>query len=311
MPHAPQFWLPRAEILRFHEVDALVDVLLDLGVRRVRITGGEPLLRRDLPTLVAALAAKTRIADLALTTNGLLLARYARALRDAGLGRVTVSLDTLRRDRFESLTRVDALKDVLAGIDAALAAGLHPVKVDAVVLRGSNDDELIDLLEFGSARGLEVRFIEHMNVGGMTSWSPNATVDRATMLAAIAVRYGAPQALGDRGTAPAQRYRLSSGRTFGIVAGTTAPFCGVCDRSRLTADGMWYSCLHAAQGLDLKAPLRAGQTPAQIRELARAAWQERMDRGAEELAAGRSPTGTQGERPAPPDPHRLMHTRGG
>ena len=169
MPEPEYVWLPREDILQFEEIERLVDLFLDLGVDKVRLTGGEPLLRRDLPTLVERLAARSRIHDLAMTTNGVLLAQQSKALADAGLHRVTVSLDTLQPQRFRELTRTNDLDRVVEGI-AAAAAVFAGLKIDAVVIRGTNDDELVDLIEFGRGHGAEVRFIEYMDVGGATRW---------------------------------------------------------------------------------------------------------------------------------------------
>ena len=181
MPEKDYVWLPREDMLQFEEIETLVDVFLDAGVDKVRLTGGEPLLRRDLPVLIERLAARARIRDLALTTNGVLLAEHAQALRDSGLHRLTVSLDTLRHDRFTSLARFNELDRVIRGIDAAgpIFGGL---KIDTVVIRGVNDDELVDLIAFGRARDAEVRFIEYMDVGGATQWSMDRVVSRAQML---------------------------------------------------------------------------------------------------------------------------------
>lgn len=311
MPEERYVWLPRSEVLRYAEICRVVDVLTSLGVRRVRLTGGEPLLRRDVPVLVEMLARKPELVDIALTTNGLLLARDATALRDAGLSRVTVSLDTLRPDRFAELTRVDGLAKVQRGIERAREAGLSPLKLDCVVMRGVNEDELSDLIEFGKTVAAEVRFIEYMKVGGATRWSAEQAVDAASMLAALTQTYGPPAALDGRGAAPARRYRLPDGTVFGIIAANSAPFCGTCDRCRLTADGMWFSCLYSQQGTDLKGPLRSGASDAQLRQLVAARWRSRDDRGAEQLAA--EPT----EQPALTrdalcaDSHLEMHTRGG
>ena len=310
MPEPDYVWLPREDVLRFEEIEALVDIFLDAGVDKVRLTGGEPLLRRDLPVLVRALAERGRVRDLALTTNGVLLADHAQALKDAGLHRLTVSLDTLHHDRFRSLARFDELDRVIAGIDAAspLFGGL---KIDTVVIRGVNDDELVDLIEFGRARNAEVRFIEYMDVGGATQWSTDRVVSRTQMLDGVARRYGPPAPIIEDSSAPARRYRLDDGTVFGIIASTTAPFCSDCDRSRLTADGMWYLCLYATEGKDLRRALRSGAAPAEIASMIRSVWEQRRDRGAEERLA------TGGRSALIPldrlkrDPHLEMHTRGG
>src|SRR5207245_1251427 len=185
MPEEEYVWLPREEILHFEEVSRLVDVFIELGVDKVRLTGGEPLLRRRLPALIRLLAARPGLRDLAITTNGVLLAEHAPALRAAGLHRVTVSLDTLRPERFRALTRRPSHPQVLEGLRAAGAAGFSGTKVDTVVMRGVNDDELADLIEYGKTVAAEVRFIEYMDVGGATRWSMEAVVSRAEMLKSL------------------------------------------------------------------------------------------------------------------------------
>lgn len=257
MPEQDYVWLPRENLLQFEEIEALVDVFGDQGVDKVRLTGGEPLLRRDLPVLIERLAQRSRIRDLAMTTNGVLLADQARTLHDAGLHRLTVSLDTLRHDRFRELARFDELDRVKEGIGVATAI-FGGLKIDTVVIRGVNDDELIDLIEFGRDHNAEVRFIEYMDVGGATRWSMDRVLSKAQMLDILAQRYGPPVPLAEESSAPARRYRLSDGTIFGIIASTTAPFCADCDRSRLTADGMWYLCLYATEGMDLRRALRSG-----------------------------------------------------
>ena len=313
MPEAEYRWLPTPEILSFEEISALTDVFVSLGVDKVRLTGGEPLVRRELFELVRLLATKPELRDLAMTTNGVLLADQARALREAGLRRITVSLDTLRPERFKALTRRDSHAQVVAGIQAAAEARFpRGLKLDAVVMARVNDDELVPMLDFARQVGAEVRFIEYMDVGGATKWSSQQVVSKAEMLRRIEAARGAAIALPEQGSAPAQRYRLDDGTTFGIIASTTAPFCGQCDRARLTADGMWYRCLYATRGTDLKAPLRLGRSAAELAELIRGRWAARGDRGAEERLALRDHRGPL----ATPvdlgrDPHLEMHTRGG
>jgi cyclic pyranopterin phosphate synthase len=311
MPEQEYVWLPKQSILTFEEITRLVGVFTALGVDKVRLTGGEPLLRHDLPALTAMLARSSRIRDLALTTNGLLLAKQAEALRQAGLGRITVSLDTLRPERMRELARSDRHADVVAGIAAARAAGF-PLKLNTVVMRGVNEDELVDLIEFGRGRQAEVRFIEYMDVGGATAWSAEQVVSQREILDRLAGHYGAITPVVERDpTAPAERFRLADGATFGIIASTTAPFCRACDRSRLTADGTWFLCLYAEHGVDLRAPLRAGATDAAIADLITSTWRERADRGAEQRLglADRTPLYRVAGLRA--DPHREMHTRGG
>jgi len=311
MPEAEYVWLPKSSILTYEEFDRLAGAFQSLGADRVRLTGGEPLLRHDLEVLVGMLAARPGIRDLALTTNGLLLAPRAAALRTAGLRRVTISLDTLRPDRMEAFARSARHADVLAGIAAAQAADFEALKLNAVVIRGYNDDEVTDLLAFGMARGIEVRFIEYMDVGGATRWASGSVVSQEEILAAVRARFGPVEAVAARGAAPAERFRLADGTTFGVVASTTRPFCAACDRSRITADGTWFLCLYARDGVDLRQMLREGATDQELAERIAATWQSRRDRGAEERAAVPD-RGTlvplEGLRA---DPRREMHTRGG
>jgi GTP 3',8-cyclase len=310
MPEQDYVWLPREDILHFEEIDRLVDVFLDLGVRKVRLTGGEPLLRKDLPVLIERLAAKPRIEDLALTTNGVLLGPMAAALKHAGLHRLTVSLDTLHRDRFVQLTRYDELDRVRVGIDAA--ASVFPgFKIDTVVIRGVNDDEIVPLIEYAKAHGAELRFIEYMDVGGATRWTWEQVMTRAEILDRLSEHYGAIEPVGNRGSAPADRFRLPDGTIFGIIASTTAPFCRDCDRSRLTADGMWYLCLYGSHGTDLRAPLRAGTSPEALANAIADVWRTRTDRGAEARLAMRGRSAMIPLSSLKRDPHLEMHTRGG
>jgi len=310
MPEDEYVWLPREDVLHFEEISALVDVFIGLSVDKIRLTGGEPLMRRDLSGLVRMLAVKPGLTDLALTTNGVLLPDQAEALRDAGLGRITVSLDTLRADRFARLTRVDRLADVLEGMNAASRV-FGRFKIDSVIMRGTNDDELADLIEYGRARNAEVRFIEYMDVGGATRWSPAHVVSRREMLERLARRYGAIEPIVEQSSAPADRFMLPDGTVFGIISSTTAPFCGSCDRSRLTADGMWYLCLYAPQGLDLREPVRRGATVDELTSLIATGWRGRTERGAEDRLALGADRAFVPIRDLRKDPHLEMHTRGG
>jgi cyclic pyranopterin phosphate synthase len=311
MPEEEYVWLPREDLLAFEEIRELVSVFAGLGVDKVRLTGGEPLLRRDLPALVRLLAAVPGIRDLAMTTNGILLAEQAPSLREAGLHRVTVSLDTLRPDRFRELTRRDTHARVLEGIAAVPAAGFTGLKLDSVVMRGVNDDELVDLIEFGRRVEAEVRFIEYMDVGGATHWSMDRVVSRAEMLDALERRYGRIEPVGEVSSAPAERFRLPDGTVFGIIASTTTPFCRTCDRSRLTADGLWFLCLYAQRGTDLRTLLRSGAPRDALAAAITGGWTARRDRGAEE----RKELGIRGPllqiEGLRQDPHLEMHTRGG
>jgi len=315
MPEEEYAWLPRDNVLTFEEMAALTGHFTDLGVDKVRLTGGEPLLRRDLPQLVRLLFQNRQITDLALTTNGILLGDQAQALYDAGVHRITVSLDTLRPDRFRALTRRDEHVRVLEGIQAVMGVGFTGLKLDTVAIRGFNDDELADLIEFGKRVRAEVRFIEYMDVGGATDWSMNQVLSRAAILDTLGRRYGRIEPVDEASSAPAQRFLLPDGTSFGIIPSTTTPFCATCDRSRVTADGMWYLCLYAKDGTDLRGPLRAGASPDSIRTLIRSVWQGRKDRGAEERKALEQ-AGVREERlievkKLREDPHLEMHARGG
>ncbi|GMR24079.1 MAG: GTP 3',8-cyclase MoaA [Acidobacteriota bacterium] len=312
MPEVDYVWLPRKDVLSFEETRRLVGVFTGLGVDKVRLTGGEPLLRKDLPELVRMLSDLERVHELALTTNGLLLEAHARSLKDAGLSRVTVSIDTLRPDRFRELSRRDQLDDVLRGIEAAADVGFDKLKLDTVVIRGTNEDEVCDLIDYAQRIDAEVRFIEYMDVGGATRWSDEQVFSEAEILRTVEEHFGGPiAALHLESWAPAKRYCLPNGTTFGIIATMTAPFCRTCDRSRLTADGLWYLCLYAQKGIDLRREIRRGATDEELTALVTTAWQARDDRGAEvrrELSDRNTPVEIEGLRK---DPHLEMHTRGG
>jgi cyclic pyranopterin phosphate synthase len=311
MPEAEYVWLPRGGILSFEEIDRLARIFIGLGVDKLRLTGGEPLLRQDLPELVGLLSGHAGLRDLALTTNGILLGEQAPALAAAGLRRVTVSLDTLRPERMKEFARSSRHADVLAGIAAAQAAGLGRVKLNSVVIRGYNDDELAELIEFGRTHGSEMRFIEYMDVGGATTWSLADVVPQAEILDRLARAFGGVRPAGGRGAAPAERFQLGTGETVGVIASTTQPFCEDCDRSRIAADGTWFTCLYAAEGIDLRTPLRAGATDDELAYLLTERWVRRTDRGAEQRRdqPDRGVLHQIGSLRA--DPRREMHTRGG
>ncbi|MEO5820160.1 MAG: GTP 3',8-cyclase MoaA [Vicinamibacteraceae bacterium] len=310
MPEAEYVWLPRADLLTFEEIDRIVSIFVALGVARVRLTGGEPLLRRDLPSLVRRLAARPGLQERALTTNGVHLADQAAALRDAGLDRVTVSLDTLDAARFLRLSRSRDLDAVLAGIDAA-AATFGGLKIDTVVIRDENDGELPALVEYAGRVGAEIRFIEYMDVGGATRWAESRVVPRTEILARLESAYGPPTPIGQPRQAPATRYALPNGQVIGVIASTTQPFCGDCDRARLTADGQLLTCLYATSGLDLRGPLRAGATDGDLAALVGDTWRRRVDRGAEARLAVEHRAAFIPRDALRAQPHLEMHTRGG
>ena len=311
MPEEDYDWLPKEGILSFAEIERAVRAFCQFGVRSVRLTGGEPLLRGDLAELVARIAALPYVEDLAMTTNATQLARRADELKRAGLQRVTVSLDSLKAERFQALTRRDTHAQVIAGIRRAAVVGFDILKLNSVVMRGFNDDELVDLIEFGREVGAEVRFIEYMDVGGATHWSQSEVVSQTEILARLAAHYGPIERETGQGAKPAARFLLGDGTRFGIVSSVTEPFCGACDRSRLTADGMWYLCLYAQQGIDLKPHLQEWADPQILLDMIRAGWTGRADRSAEERAGDPERGALYEVEELQADPHREMHTRGG
>jgi len=262
MPSEGMEWLPREDVLSFEEFERIARVAVErFGIDSIRLTGGEPTVRAHLPVLVAKLAALG--VDLAMTTNGATLAVQAHDLRAAGLRRINVSLDSLRADRFFELTRRDELPRVLAGIDAAIAAGFDPVKVNVVVMRGVNDDEVLDFAHFGRSLGVEVRFIEWMPLDAQESWTGDAVVSQDEILSII--RAELPVEAVQRGSEPAERFRyLDGGGTVGVIPSVTRPFCGDCDRVRLTSEGGFRNCLFALDDVDLRAIVRGPASDAEI-----------------------------------------------
>tara|TARA_B100000029_G_scaffold501590_2_gene575332 strand:+ start:840 stop:1871 length:1032 start_codon:yes stop_codon:yes gene_type:complete len=311
MPEEDYVWLPRNDILTFEEISQLVDVFTSVGIDRIRLTGGEPLLRKNLADLVRKLVDKSKIHDIALTTNGLLLSSHAEELHAAGLHRLTVSLDTLQERRFKELTRFEGVSLVQEGIATATAAGFSNLKIDTVVIRGVNDDELFDLLRYSHSVRAEIRFIEYMDVGGATRWSTDNVVSRLEMIDRIEKQFGPVAAIEEVSSAPADRFRLQSGQTFGIISSTTEPFCRACDRSRLTADGLWYLCLYARTGTDLRKALRGGASTDELRHLVRSVWTARGDRGAELRLTAADRQSLIPIETLQKEPHLEMHTRGG
>jgi cyclic pyranopterin phosphate synthase len=256
MPAEGLPWLGAGEVLDREELIRALRVAVDLGVETIRITGGEPTIRRDLVDVVRALGGLG--VELSITTNGVLMDRLAQPLRDAGLSRANVSLDSLRRDRFKEMTRRDAIDRVLAGIDACIAAGLRPVKINTVVVRGFNDDEIELMAAWARDLGVELRFIEFMPLDAPGEWTRDQVLPAGEILTRLDAAFGleAPEA---RGSAPAERYRYRDGRgSVGIIASVTRAFCSTCDRIRLTADGQVRTCLFATNEYDLRAVMRAG-----------------------------------------------------
>ncbi|MGD7787167.1 GTP 3',8-cyclase MoaA [Propionibacteriaceae bacterium Y1700] len=268
MPAEGLPWLPGDEMLTDDELITLIGVgVRHLGIRTVRLTGGEPLLRKNLEQIVSAIAEFEPRPQIALTTNGIGLARRAEALAAAGLDRINISLDTIDRDTFKRLTRRDRLADVLAGVRAARAAGLDPVKINSVLMRGINDHEAADLVRWATEEGVQLRFIEQMPLDAQHGWDRGEMITAAEIGERLA-ELGPLEALDGRGSAPAERFRLGdSGHRVGIIAAVTRPFCGACDRVRLTADGQIRNCLFARTESDLRAPLRAGADDQQLAEL--------------------------------------------
>lgn len=313
MPEEEYSWLPRQNLLTFEEINILIGIFAEFGVDKVRLTGGEPLLRRDLPTLIRMLGQHPSIQDIALTTNGILLEEQAQSLLEAGLHRLTVSLDTLKPDRFKILTRRDPFDRVLAGIKEVGRVGFTGLKLDTVAIKGFNDDELVDLIEYGKSIKAEVRFIEYMDVGGANDWSMDKVLSRAAILQILQKTYGRIETIVENSSAPAQRFLFSDGSSFGIIPSTTTPFCSTCDRSRLTADGLWYLCLYAERGTNLCEPLRRKDLE-KVRTLIRSSWQSRIDRGAENRKFLEQ-SNTRGRfieiEKLRQDPHLEMHARGG
>ncbi|MFI5099071.1 MAG: GTP 3',8-cyclase MoaA [Actinomycetes bacterium] len=282
MPAEGLDWLPSPELLTDDEIVRLVSVAVGLGVTEVRFTGGEPLLRKGLVGIVERVAALPSRPRISLTTNGIGLARLARPLRDAGLDRVNVSLDTINRPRFVELTKRDRLDDVVAGLAAAAAAGLTPVKVNALLMRGINEDEAPALLRWCLDRGYEMRFIEQMPLDAQHGWDRAAMVTADEILALLKAEFVLdPEPDEYRGSAPAETWVVDGGPgRVGVIGSVTRPFCGACDRVRLTADGQVRNCLFAREETDLRAALRSGADDAALGELMRASlWAKRPGHG--------------------------------
>lgn len=293
MPLDEYEWLEKSEVLTFEEITRLVRLFVRLGVEKVRLTGGEPMARRDLETLIAKLSALDNAPELCLTTNGSLLADRAAGLRAAGLRRINVSLDSLRPERFRQITKRGDLSKVLDGLFAAQRAGLSPIKINAVIERGVNDDELLDLVAFAREHGFALRFIEFMDVGNANGWQSDKIVTKQEILQTIQRSFPLREVGRDKGSAPSVDYAFVDGDgDIGVIASVSEPFCASCTRARLTADGKFVTCLFSNTGYNLKALLRSGASDDDILAVLGRIWGTRRDRYSEErLAALRSAAG--------------------
>jgi cyclic pyranopterin phosphate synthase len=276
-------WIDRHELLTYEEISRLAAIFLELGADKIRLTGGEPLVRKNLEELVARLSALPGLRDLCLTTNGALLTEKAAALKAAGLKRLNVSLDSLDAERFRRITQRDDLPRVLEGLKAARRAGFERIKINAVIERGVNDDEILPLAEFARVNGFAVRFIEFMDVGNSNDWTIQKVVPKKEILERIAARYPLKRVGREDGSAPAVDYRFADGAgDVGVIASVTEPFCGDCTRARLTADGKLVTCLFSRDGHDLRAMIRSGASDETLKEFISTLWRNRTDRYSEE-----------------------------
>lgn len=282
--HEHYAFMKTAERLSFDEILRLARLFVPLGVRKLRITGGEPLLRANLPDLIADLNAIEGVEDIALTTNGVLLARYASELKAAGLARVTVSLDSLDQDLFAKMNGgFGKVTEVLDGIEHAQAAGLGPLKINVVVQRGVNEESVLPLVEHFRGTGATVRFIEYMDVGNRNDWKSDLVVPSSDLVERISARWPLRPLKPDYVGEVARRYAFEDGQgEVGFISSVTQPFCGGCSRARLSADGIFYTCLFAQGGVDLRGPLRSGADDEQMLRLVRGTWLEREDRYSEQ-----------------------------
>jgi GTP 3',8-cyclase len=283
MPLDKYEWIERSEILTFEEITRLSRLFIRLGVEDIRITGGEPLLRHGLEFLVAQLAALDGLRDLSLTTNASLLSEKAAALNQAGLRRINVSLDTIRAEKFRSMTRRDDLANVLEGLSSARRQGMDPIKINSVIQRGINDDDILELVEFSRKNGFWIRFIEYMDVGNSNNWVSARMVPKAEILDKIHSRFPLKESGRHDASAPAVNYQFIDGTgNIGVIASITEPFCAGCTRARLTADGKLVMCLFSDQSCDLKTLMRNGADDEVLVERIRSAWSSRKDRYSEE-----------------------------
>ena len=279
MPLDEYEWIDKREILTFEEIARLAQLFVGLGVEKIRLTGGEPLVRQGLELLIAKLAVLDGVKDLCLTTNGALLADRIVALKDAGLRRVNVSVDTLDPEKIKRMTKRGDLPRVVDGIFAAKDAGLAPIKLNAVVERGVNDDDILPLVEFCRANSFSMRFIEYMDVGNSNDWTSAKLVPKKEIIEKITARYPLREIGREQGSAPSVDYEFVDGRgDIGVIASVTEPFCSSCTRARLTADGKIVTCLFSQVGHDVKAQLRSGKSDAEITDFIANIWRGRIDR---------------------------------
>ena len=287
MPLDEYEWVDKKEILTFEEITRLAKIFVQLGVDKIRLTGGEPLVRRDLDLLVGGISQLPGLSDLCLTTNGSLLAEKVEALKAAGLKRINVSIDTLDPEKFQRITKRGDLAKVLEGLFAAKSCGLDPIKINAVIERGVNDDDIVGLVEFSRENGFAIRFIEYMDVGNSNNWTSEKLVSKKEILETVSARFPLREVGRESGSAPSVDYEFVDGRgDLGVIASVTEPFCSTCNRARLTADGKLVTCLFSQTGHDLKALLRSGSTDREISEFIAGIWEKRKDRySAERLEA--------------------------
>ncbi|MFQ5542660.1 MAG: GTP 3',8-cyclase MoaA [Candidatus Binatia bacterium] len=283
MPFDEYTWIDKKEILSFEEIARLANLFVQLGVDKIRLTGGEPLVRQDLEKLISKLSSFSGLKDLCLTTNGSLLTEKAPALKAAGLKRINVSMDTLNPEKFRRMTKRGELSKVLDGLFAAKRNGLRPIKINSVIERGVNDDDIIELVEFSRENGFAIRFIEYMDVGNANQWASEKMVSKKEILETINARFSLKEVGRDWGSAPSVDYQFTDGSgDIGVIASVTEPFCSSCDRARLTADGKLVTCLFSQVGHDLKALLRSASSDEEILEVIRSIWNKRRDRYSDE-----------------------------
>ena len=295
MPLEEYVWIDRSEILSFEEIARLGHLFVGLGVDKIRITGGEPLVRKDLHRLIGKLSSIDGLRDICLTTNASLLAEQIDDLAAAGLKRINVSIDTLVPEKFRQITKRGDLDKVLEGLFAAKRVGLHPIKINAVIEKGVNDDDIIPLVEFSREHGFSIRFIEYMDVGNANNWISQKIVSKKEIIDTINSRFPLKEVGRDNGTAPSVDYEFTDGiGDIGVIASVTEPFCASCTRARLTADGKLVTCLFSDIGHDLKTLMRNGATDAELVEVISSVWRKRTDRYSDErLEAMNSPEGYQ------------------